>query len=133
MSSGEDNAETDIKLFVKAVQDQFKLLNMRLDNLESSSNTRSSRKHMVEEEKEKEFYYDESNSRKGKKAVSKQDSNLGSIKMKIPTFQGKNEPELYLEWEKKVEHVFDYHNYSEEKKVKLVVVEFTDYASIWWD
>ena len=25
------------------------------------------------------------------------------------------------------------HNYSEEKKVKLVVIEFTDYALIWWD
>ncbi|KAJ4708849.1 Mutant gag-pol polyprotein [Melia azedarach] len=53
--------------------------------------------------------------------------------MKIPTFQGKNDPELYLEWERKVEHVFDSHNYSEEKKVKLTVVEFIDYASIWWD
>ena len=80
MSSGRDNAETDIKLFVKAVQDQFKCLYMRLDNLESLSNPRSSRKHMVEEEEEEESYYDESNSRKGKKAVSKQDSNLGSIR-----------------------------------------------------
>ncbi|RDX82895.1 hypothetical protein CR513_36259, partial [Mucuna pruriens] len=38
-----------------------------------------------------------------------------------------------MEWERKVEHVFDCHNYSEEKKVKLAVVKFTDYASIWWD
>ena len=53
--------------------------------------------------------------------------------MTIPMFHGKNDLELYLEWERKVEHVFDYHNYSKEKKVKLVVVEFTDYASIWWD
>ncbi|RDX96803.1 hypothetical protein CR513_20503, partial [Mucuna pruriens] len=44
-----------------------------------------------------------------------------------------NDLELYLEWDRKVEHVFDCHNYSEEKKVKLVVVEFTDYASMWWD
>ena len=29
--------------------------------------------------------------------------------------------------------VFDCHHYSEEKKVKLAVVEFTDYAIIWWD
>jgi len=29
--------------------------------------------------------------------------------------------------------VFDCHNYSDEKKVKLAVVEFSDYASIWWD
>jgi len=53
--------------------------------------------------------------------------------MTIPTVQGKNDPELYLEWERKVEHVFDCYNFSKEKKVKLDVVEFTDYASIWWD
>ncbi|KAH9668396.1 hypothetical protein KPL70_021399 [Citrus sinensis] len=61
------------------------------------------------------------------------DRDLGSIKLKIPSFQGKNYLEAYLEWEKKVELVFDCHNYSEEKKVKLAAVEFTDYAIIWWD
>uniref|UniRef100_A0A2N9I332 RNA-directed DNA polymerase n=1 Tax=Fagus sylvatica TaxID=28930 RepID=A0A2N9I332_FAGSY len=61
------------------------------------------------------------------------DGNLGNIKMKIPSFQGKNDPEAYLEWEKKVELIFECHNYSEEKKVKLAVIEFTDYAIIWWD
>uniref|UniRef100_A0A2N9GGT6 CCHC-type domain-containing protein n=1 Tax=Fagus sylvatica TaxID=28930 RepID=A0A2N9GGT6_FAGSY len=34
---------------------------------------------------------------------------------------------------KKIDLVFDCHNYSEEKKVKLAVIEFTDYAIIWWD
>ena len=61
------------------------------------------------------------------------DRNLGNIKVKIPSFQGKNDPEVYLEWEKKVEFIFECHNYSEEKKVKLAVIEFTDYALIWWD
>ena len=61
------------------------------------------------------------------------DRNLGSIKMTIPPFQGKNYPEAYFEWEKKVERVFECHRYSEEKKVKLVAVEFTDYTTIWWD
>jgi hypothetical protein len=61
------------------------------------------------------------------------DGDLGNIKMKIPSFQGKNDPEAYLEWEKKVELIFECHNYSEEKKVKLAVIEFTDYAIIWWD
>uniref|UniRef100_A0A2N9FG25 CCHC-type domain-containing protein n=1 Tax=Fagus sylvatica TaxID=28930 RepID=A0A2N9FG25_FAGSY len=46
---------------------------------------------------------------------------------------GKTDPEAYLEWEKKVELIFECHNYSEEKKVKLTVIEFTDYAIIWWD
>jgi hypothetical protein len=61
------------------------------------------------------------------------DQNQGNIKMKIPSFHGKNDPEAYLEWEKKVELIFECHNYSEEKKVKLTVIEFTDYAIIWWD
>ena len=43
--------------------------------------------------------------------------------MKIPSFQGKNNPKAYLEWEMKVEL----------KKVKLAIIEFTDYAIIWWD
>ena len=49
--------------------------------------------------------------------------NLGNIKMKISSFQGKNNPKAYLEWEMKVEL----------KKVKLAVIEFTDYDIIWWD
>ena len=61
------------------------------------------------------------------------DNNLGSIKMKIPSFQGKNNPEAYLEWEKRMELVFECHNYSEMKKVKLAAIEFTDYAIVWWD
>jgi len=29
--------------------------------------------------------------------------------------------------------IFDIHRYSEEKKIKLAVVEFTDYAMVWWE
>ena len=58
---------------------------------------------------------------------------MNSIKFKIPTFQGRNDPDAYLEWERKIELIFACHNYSEEKKVKLVVVEFSRYASIWWN
>ena len=53
--------------------------------------------------------------------------------MKIPSFQGKNDLEVYLERVKKVEFIFECHNYFEEKKVKLAVIEFTNYAIIWWD
>ena len=42
--------------------------------------------------------------------------------MKIPSFQGKNDLEVYLEWERKVKMVFYCHNYSENKKVKLTVI-----------
>ncbi|XP_042441345.1 uncharacterized protein LOC122026681 [Zingiber officinale] len=58
---------------------------------------------------------------------------MSTIKLSIPPFQGKNDPDVYIKWERKVELVFDCHNYSEEKKVKVAAVAFTDYAIIWWD
>ena len=53
--------------------------------------------------------------------------------MKILIFKGKSDPEAYLEWEKKMEFVFDCHNYSELKKVKFAALKITDYAIVWWD
>ena len=44
------------------------------------------------------------------------DGDLDTIKLKIPSFQGKNDLEVYLEWEKKVDWIFDCHSYSEQKK-----------------
>ena len=32
-----------------------------------------------------------------------------------------------------MELVIDCHNYSKNKKVKLVVIEFSDYIIVWWD
>lgn len=48
---------------------------------------------------------------RGREVRNRTDNNLGSIKMKIPAFQGKSDPEAFLEWEKKMELVFDCHNY----------------------
>jgi hypothetical protein len=44
---------------------------------------------------------------------------LDTIKLKIPNFQGKNDPKAYLEFEKKVDWIFDYHSYSENKKGEI--------------
>ena len=59
--------------------------------------------------------------------------NMGNIKMKIPEFRGRSDPDEYLDWERKMERVFDCHEYSERKKVKLAAIEFTEYAVVWWD
>ena len=58
---------------------------------------------------------------------------MKGVQLKIPSFQGKSNPETYLEWEHRMELVFNYHNYIEVQKVKLDVVEFSDYAITWWD
>ncbi|KAH9780480.1 hypothetical protein KPL71_008094 [Citrus sinensis] len=52
------------------------------------------------------------------------DDGLSGIKMKIPFFQGKSNPEAYLEWEKKMEFIFDCHNYSEAKKGNRSVEDY---------
>ena len=61
------------------------------------------------------------------------DRNVGSIKLKLPKFYGKTDPEEYLQWEKTVESVFNCHNFSDEKKVLLCIAQFKQYAQIWWD
>jgi hypothetical protein len=37
------------------------------------------------------------------------DHNLSIIKLKFPVFQEKNDPDVYLDWEKNIEFVFDCH------------------------
>ncbi|XP_052477141.1 uncharacterized protein LOC128032567 [Gossypium raimondii] len=61
------------------------------------------------------------------------DDNISNIKVAIPSFQGCSNPDAYLTWESKVEHVFECYNYSEQKKVRLAAMEFVDYALVWWD
>jgi len=53
--------------------------------------------------------------------------------VEIPTFKGTCDPEVYLEWEMKVEQVVACYNYNEEKKIKLVFLEFEGYALVWWN
>jgi hypothetical protein len=61
------------------------------------------------------------------------DGDLDAIKLKIPSFQGKNDTEAYLEQQKKEDWVSDCHKFSEAKKVNLVFIQLTDYTLIWWD
>ncbi|RDX60126.1 hypothetical protein CR513_61761, partial [Mucuna pruriens] len=126
--------DIDLKLFIKAFQEQFQALNAKLDDLQPIPRYRSPTSQHNDKEEEEEYLdgrYNENERRR--KGEPRCDNYLGNIKMTFPTFQGKNDREVYLQWERKVEHVFDCHNYSKEKKVKLVVIKFIDYASIWWD
>jgi len=52
------------------------------------------------------------------------DGDLGTIKMKILVFQGKNNLGAYLEWEKKIDLIFHHNHYFKGKKVKFAMIEF---------
>ena len=56
---------------------------------------------------------------------------IEGVIVKIPTFKGTYDPEVYLEWKMKVEQVFAYYNYNEEKKIKMASLEFEGYALVW--
>lgn len=88
-----------------------------MDDLDSAikDKARISRNLTFEEDLEEEYDYDEVISCKERRVHNARDNNLGSITMKIPRFKGMNNPETYLEWEQKVNHVFNVHNYFKEK------------------
>jgi hypothetical protein len=139
---------SDVSFMIKAMQQQFEHMNTRFNDrerMEEQANTivELQRRHGEyeapkarrqlrcaydhEDDVEDDEFDDQTNvvrivnNRRDRREFGRQDTydhNLGSIKMTIPPFQGKNDLDVYLEWEKKVELVFDCHNYSEEKKSK---------------
>ncbi|RDX61994.1 hypothetical protein CR513_59725, partial [Mucuna pruriens] len=130
MNREEGKQDVDLKLFIKTFHEQFKALNAKLDDLQPIPKYRSPTSRHNNEEEEEEYSNGRYNENKRRRrGETRRDNYLDNIKMTIPTFQGKNDPEVYLEWERKVKHVFDCHNYSEEKKVKLAVIKFTNYAN----
>ena len=47
-------------------------------------------------------------------------------------FHGKDNVEVYLDWEMKVEQLFACHHSSVERKVPLATLSFLGYALYWW-
>ena len=44
---------------------------------------------------------------------------IEGVKLNVPLFKGKSDPDAYLDWEMKIQHAFSYNDYPEEQKVKL--------------
>ncbi|KAH6788569.1 hypothetical protein C2S51_003575 [Perilla frutescens var. frutescens] len=62
-----------------------------------------------------------------------EDRMLNNIKTSIPEFEGLHDPDTYLDWERKVEKIFDCYDFTEVKKVQLACLEFRGYATTWWE
>ncbi|KAL1221277.1 hypothetical protein V5N11_032724 [Cardamine amara subsp. amara] len=71
--------------------------------------------------------------RRDREARRRDENSLSGLKLKIPPFHRKYDPDAYLEWEKKIELVFDCQTYLDYKKVQVAAIEFYDYAINWWD
>ena len=54
------------------------------------------------------------------------------VRVDLPHFHGKENLEVYLDWEMKVEQLFAFHRVSEERKVPLATLSFQANAMYWW-
>ena len=55
------------------------------------------------------------------------------IKVDIPDFEGKLQPDEFVEWLQTVERVFEYKEVPEDQKVKIVAIKLKKHASMWWE
>jgi hypothetical protein len=60
-------------------------------------------------------------------------SRSDDIRVEIPDFEGKLQPDEFVDWLQTVERVFEYKEVPEEKKVKIIAVKLKKHASIWWE
>ncbi|KAL4368402.1 hypothetical protein GQ457_05G022260 [Hibiscus cannabinus] len=115
---------------MKLFREELEPIHDRLERLEGSQTKNPEEDHA--ENGSDQTPNQRQNPRQGR--VQQVDDNLTNIKIPIPYFQGRTDPDAYLAWEMiKVEHVFECYNYSEQKKVRLAAMEFIDYALLWWD
>ncbi|MFS8026125.1 putative retrotransposon gag domain-containing protein [Helianthus anomalus] len=50
----------------------------------------------------------------------------------MPEYEGKLDPDEFVDWIQTVERVFDYKQIEEDQKVKIVALKLRKYASTWW-
>ena len=50
----------------------------------------------------------------------------------LPSFEGRFNPVVYLDWELEVEQIFASNNFSDLERVRATTRAFTGFASIWW-
>jgi len=48
--------------------------------------------------------------------------------VKVPSFNGDSDPNVYLDWEAKCEQIFQAYEVNDDQKVKIASLEFLDYA-----
>jgi len=57
-------------------------------------------------------------------------SHFNAFKVEIPEFEGKLDPDDFLEWMQTVERIFDYKEIPKNKNAKLVALKLRKYASL---
>ncbi|XP_010541207.1 PREDICTED: MARVEL domain-containing protein 3-like [Tarenaya hassleriana] len=55
------------------------------------------------------------------------------LKLKPPLFIGRIDPEAYLDWERRMDNIFDCYSYSDRRQVQYAAAQLAEGALAWWD
>jgi len=55
------------------------------------------------------------------------------MKFDPPEFEGKLNPDLFIEWSQALEHFFEIKEYSDERAFKVAILKLKRYASPWYE
>ncbi|GAV74177.1 hypothetical protein CFOL_v3_17658 [Cephalotus follicularis] len=64
---------------------------------------------------------------------NKADDNDRGLHLDIPDFDGSLNPDDFVDWMNAIERLFDYKDYTEEKKFKVAILKLKKYARLWWE
>ncbi|RDX82571.1 hypothetical protein CR513_36620, partial [Mucuna pruriens] len=120
----------------KEKEDMNKCLFMRVKGRNSSDSGRNSWSSKSERhekhDKKKRSGREEKKERYERRREEPKEEEMDMTKCKIPLFFGNCNLDKYVNWELKVEQILNYFNLHGRKVVRLVTIDFGDYALVWW-
>lgn len=114
---------------IQALRRQVEELTLRLERQEARSGQGSSHGYSSDDSELTNPFAERQYHNFGRRATHP----VETLKVDLPEFQGRLQPEEFLDWLSAVEKFFEYKEIPEIQKVKLVATRLRGYASSWWD
>ncbi|KAI0492042.1 hypothetical protein KFK09_026307 [Dendrobium nobile] len=88
---------------------------------------------MVEDLQHEDSSSEEGDSRRWHRPVRPTFRDDGGIKIDLPEFEGRLDPDEFLNWIHTVERVIEFKEVAADRIVKLVAIKLRKHASLWWE
>ena len=57
---------------------------------------------------------------------------MRNIKVEAPTFDGRLDPIVFTDWVREMDHFFEWHQLSDDKKIRFVKMKLIGRAKLFW-
>ena len=57
---------------------------------------------------------------------------MRSIKVETPTFDGRHDPKAFTDWVREIDHFFEWHNLTDDKKGRFAKMKLVSRANLFW-